>query len=378
MTALVPTPIPADPVEGEPGHFDHTLWVKAALLALDAGTVHRHGDTGVGDLSLSELTVDKDGSPDAFANLQGSGMRAVQGKSSTGVMRWRLALGDTAAEGGANAGALFGLFAYDDAGVQLHQVLKASRVDGLVEVKGPPTTAQGIATKEYVDNSMPIGAIIAYGGSVAPTGWHICNGTAHGSAALQAIIGSANTPDLSNRFIIGAGTGMDPGSTGGVASNTLTPAQTATKGHDHSGTANNTDANHTHNVDPPATWSSGHNTDHSHYVNLGGGGHGHSVYASNLLSLEGDFNPAGSGHQFLIGTGATIVGGDHGHAGQSNGASTDHAHLVDIGAFGSGWMNQNNVHSHGLTVNATADANATAPIENRPPYYALVYIIKKA
>lgn len=383
MTSLIPTPIPADPVEGEPGHFDHTLWVKASLQALDAGTVHRHGDTGVGDLSLSELTVDKDGSPDAFANLQGSGMRAVQGKSSTGVMRWRLALGDTAAEGGANAGALFGLFAYDDAGVQLHQVLKASRADGLVEVKGPPTTAQGIATKEYVDNSMPIGAIIAYGGNVAPTGWHMCNGTVHGSAALQAIIGSANTPDLSNRFIIGAGTGMNPGSTGGVASNTLTPAQTASKGHAHSGTANSVDTNHTHNVDPPATWSSGHNSDHSHYWSVGGGGHGHnSAYGNNWQGSTQEQNPAGTDYG-PIGFNAPNVGGvftagDHSHAGQSGGASADHAHLTDIGAFGSGWMNQNNTHTHGLTVNATADANATAPIENRPPYYALVYIIKKA
>jgi microcystin-dependent protein len=37
MTSLLPTPWPADPVEGEPGHFDHTNWVKASLIALDGG-----------------------------------------------------------------------------------------------------------------------------------------------------------------------------------------------------------------------------------------------------------------------------------------------------------------------------------------------------
>lgn len=38
---LLPTPWPADPVEGEPGHFDHTLWVKAGLIALDNGKIDK-------------------------------------------------------------------------------------------------------------------------------------------------------------------------------------------------------------------------------------------------------------------------------------------------------------------------------------------------
>lgn len=40
MVSLLPTPWPADPVEGELGHFDHTLWVKNSLIALDNGTIH--------------------------------------------------------------------------------------------------------------------------------------------------------------------------------------------------------------------------------------------------------------------------------------------------------------------------------------------------
>lgn len=38
---LLPTPWPADPVEGAPGHFDHTLWVKASLIALDNGKIDK-------------------------------------------------------------------------------------------------------------------------------------------------------------------------------------------------------------------------------------------------------------------------------------------------------------------------------------------------
>lgn len=382
MSSLLPVPEPPDPIEGALGHFEHSNWVKAALKALDAGTVHSAGGLVSGQLTVEQLTVNDPASEDAFLSLSGSRDRGLQGKSPAGVLRWRLALGEGTAESGSNSGSLFSLFAYSDAGVQLHQVLKAARSDGLLEVKGSPTAAKGVATKEYVDNAMPIGAIIAYGGSTAPTGWHMCNGSAHGSAALQAVIGSANTPDLSGRFIVGTGTGYNAGATGGVASNTLTPAQTATKGHGHTGTADATDTNHQHSVDPPLTWSSDWNQNHQHYVNLGGGGHGHnSAYGNNWQGSTQDQNPAGTDYGPIGNAPSTLhqvtTPGDHGHAGWSDGANQGHSHYVDIGAFNSNWMDRNNAHTHGLTVNAIADANATQAIENRPPYYALVYIIKK-
>lgn len=57
-----------------------------------------------------------------------------------------------------------------------------------------------------VTPSTPIGTIVMYGGTVAPAGWHLCNGTAHGSTALQAVIGSANTPT----FGIGSSLALAP------------------------------------------------------------------------------------------------------------------------------------------------------------------------
>lgn len=66
----------------------------------------------------------------------------------------------------------------------------------------------------------PIGAIIAFGGNIAPFGWHLCDGSAHGSAALQAVIGGINTPDLRRRFIIGADAAYPPLSIGGAATHT--------------------------------------------------------------------------------------------------------------------------------------------------------------
>jgi hypothetical protein len=61
-----------------------------------------------------------------------------------------------------------------------------------------PTSRAGI---------VPIGSVVAYGGTSAPTGWHLCDGSAHGSAALATVLGSANTPDLRSRFILGTNPG---------------------------------------------------------------------------------------------------------------------------------------------------------------------------
>ena len=57
---------------------------------------------------------------------------------------------------------------------------------------------------------VPIGGIILWSGSVAsiPAGWALCNG-------------SSGTPDLRNRFVIGAGGSYSPGATGGATTTTV-------------------------------------------------------------------------------------------------------------------------------------------------------------
>jgi microcystin-dependent protein len=382
MTSLLPTPEPPDPVEGALGHFDHSNWVKASLKALDAGTVHSAGGTVTGVLNAEALTVNDPASEDAFIDLVGDRDLGLRGKTAGGSLRWSMNLGDGTVEGGGNSGSLFNLFAYSDAGALLHTVLKAARSDGLLEVKGSPTVAKGIATKEYVDNAMPLGAIIAYGGSTAPAGWHICNGSAHGSAALQALIGSANTPDLSGRFIVGAGTGYNPKDVGGVASNTLTPAQTATKGHGHPVSSVAETQEHVHGVDPPLTWSSGHNQDHSHSGTTGwmnqNNVHNHGI-REGITTGDSEWwidTADKEGASDIVRNNAILnTDTNHQHNFGTSGASVDHAHYVDIVAFNSGGRSA--AHTHGIQLTATTDASATAPIENRPPYYALVYIIKK-
>ena len=64
----------------------------------------------------------------------------------------------------------------------------------------------GYVSKDYVDSSMPIGSILMWSGSVdtVPEKFHLCNG-------------EEGTPDLRDRFIVGAGGAYGIGDTGGSA-----------------------------------------------------------------------------------------------------------------------------------------------------------------
>lgn len=97
-----------------------------------------------------------------------------------------------------------------------------------------PTTGDNstkVATTAFVQGAgLPSGCIVLWSGSVAsiPSGWYLCNG-------------SNGTPDLRNRFIVGAGSTYSVGGTGGSADAIVVS---------HTHTA--TDSGHTHNVAIPA------------------------------------------------------------------------------------------------------------------------------
>jgi hypothetical protein len=68
--------------------------------------------------------------------------------------RWELVLGDATAESGNNVGSDFDLIAYaDDGATVTGTALFGSRSTALLTVKANPTTALGIATKQYVDTA---------------------------------------------------------------------------------------------------------------------------------------------------------------------------------------------------------------------------------
>ena len=102
-----------------------------------------------------------------------------------------------------------------------------------------PTAAAGnnttqIATTAFVMvNGFPSGGIALWSGSIAsiPSGWYLCNG-------------SNGTPDLRNKFIVGAGSTYAVAASGGSADAIVVA-------HTHTGTTS-TNGEHTHSYTRPA------------------------------------------------------------------------------------------------------------------------------
>ena len=231
---------------------------------------------------------------------------------------------------------------------------------GALTLPGDPTAALHAAPKQYVDAAMPLGSIIMYAGNTAPAGWHLCDGTAHGSSALQTLLGSANAPDLRGKFVVGVGDSPDAdtptiyarGDKGGVETVTLSAAQSGTTAHGHGtnvATANET-GEHTHGV---SIQSGGHNTAHTHWG------------FTEAVMWVSTYNDGHAGGNYWMG--GSWAGGAQGGA-----ESTDHSHLVSGNTGG-----RSASHSHTFTPSTSTAAAASAAHENRPPYYALTYIVKK-
>lgn len=255
--------------------------------------------------------------------------------------------------------------------------------------------------KWYVDDAIdaaisalepfPVGMITMYGGNTAPPGWHLCNGTPHGSAALQAVLGSPNAPDLRDRFIVGAGNSYAKGATGGAATVALSAAESGLRDHGHTASSGTVSSDHSHGVGAIGVGTTAADTAHAHWNpstprGFGGGGHEHGIDVYEGLwkeDIDGQFLDTvrdGQTPGWKAINARTNGGGGHEHAVDvgnyaTNPAGGGHAHSLTVPAHNTGGISAN--HTHSVTVNASGAANAAAAHENRPPYYALVFIIKK-
>jgi len=97
------------------------------------------------------------------------------------------------------------------------------------------TNTTQIATTAFVQAAVPAGVIVMWSGSIAsiPSGWTLCNG-------------SSGTPDLRDRFVVGAGTTYAVAATGGSANAVVVS---------HTHTATVTDPGHTHGLTNLALYS---------------------------------------------------------------------------------------------------------------------------
>lgn len=225
-------------------------------------------------------------------------------------------------------------------------------VDGASTLTGN-ITLTGNVTFGGTTNILPAGVITLWSGSIVsiPAGWYLCDGT-------------NSTPDLRDRFVVGAGTTYAVGATGGA--NTVTLDATMIPAHTHSvtasGTTGNQSADHTHTF---SGTSSGQSNTHSHGVT----DPGHTHVLSNVWQYGNGWTPAGGGSYFDQNdptTNSSTTGISIGNA------SADHTHTYSGTTAG-----MSGSHTHAVTVAGTSgSAGGGLAHENRPPYYALAYIMK--
>ncbi len=188
-----------------------------------------------------------------------------------------------------------------------------------------PTAAVGtdstqIATTAFVRDIIPTGVITLWYGNIGsiPSGWLLCNG-------------SNGTPDLRDRFVVGAGNSYAVSQIGGTAEAIV--------------------VSHTHTASSTSSFSGNALGTHTHTAtDLG---HAHQYMMPSTTQQK----PLGSGQGAFIG--ATDTATSTGFANIS---------VVPISAG----IPTGNV-STSTTISSTGSSGANA---NLPPYYALAYIMK--
>lgn len=194
------------------------------------------------------------------------------------------------------------------------------------------------ATTEFVHSIVPAGTIVMWYGSIAsiPAGWALCDGRQQGAYT---------TPDLRDRFVMGAGTTYAPGLKGGK-------------------TTINSVVAHSHTFD---TVSENNSRGHSHGgTTAGAGNHQHGFPGDDQLSFANG----------RFGWSANSLGGfpydarsSYGGGGQIwlTTVSGNHTHTFNTG-------DESQTHTHRVEGGTNTVGTATVDITN--PYYALCFIMK--
>jgi microcystin-dependent protein len=180
------------------------------------------------------------------------------------------------------------------------------RIENLQELK---------AKIEHHQHTIPTGLISMWSGQDVPGGWVLCDG-------------ENGTPDLRNKFIMGASDESPIGTTGGAKEVTLTADQMP---------------KHSHSLSDDG--------EHNHTVSVGSGGSHSHTYSKTIIATKG--KSRSDAHYRVegnYGTGTTSSSGSH-------------THNASVQSAGS--------HSH--TVGESGGGKAH---ENRPPFYALAFIMK--
>lgn len=231
--------------------------------------------------------------------------------------------------------------------------------------KARRTTPDWDDIEDRLELLLPVGSIVMWSGAEVPVNWQLCDGT-------------NSTPDLRNRFIVGAGDAYAIADTGGADANDLshthdpgTLAADAAGGHQHSsgGSHQHSSAGgHNHG---------GTNTGGAHQHTAGSLGADSDAHTHNLGAAAAEADP-GTGlpvkatptlsdaHTHDV-SGSVASGGGHVHTIDTAGAHTHNT---------TGGHTHDAIAAHAHTVSGASASAGSAAQENRPVYYALAYIMR--
>ncbi len=209
----------------------------------------------------------------------------------------------------------------------------------------PNLTGAVTATQAQLNGALvPTGSILLWSGSTSsvPTGWALCNGQ---TVARTDGTGNITTPDLTNKFVVCAGTSYSVGSTGGATS--VTPTITLTN--------------------QAVTLTEAQVPAHAHTITVTDPGHNHTI------------NDPGHAHSYDRSNGGTVVNGSVAAVGAEQGKTNTvtgtnftgisiNTRVTGITASNSSFGGSGS-HIHNNTA-------ASSAIPTLPPYYALAYIMK--
>lgn len=239
----------------------------------------------------------------------------------------------------------------------------------------PNVTGPITATAADLQASVPFGGIILWPFPLAsiPTNFHLCDGT-------------NGTPDLRDRFIVGAGFSYGQFTVGGALSTSVDGS------HTHPGSTIDVQGGHTHNTTTTiSSFGSGSTITDTQGNHNHGGTQAHTLTLAEIPSHQHDggvsiVTTTNTGVGGLtLGTGAlqffqktdTSQGGDGGH---SHGLNLDGAHAhnltVDVAVSGTGTGTSDLTGQHGHNVTLSPDGSHSHSA--LPPYFALYYIMRIA
>jgi hypothetical protein len=212
-------------------------------------------------------------------------------------------------------------------------------------------------------------------GSKCWEGWAVCDGKTHENPETEEMI---TTPNLIDRFVVMATGTYAVGDTGGFNTVALTANQNGSHTHsvtDPGHTHGVTDPGHTHGVTDPGHTHSGTTAAHNHtFTTNSAGNHSHAI--PELVDLVDDGGTGATAANSPVTNGSSGIAGEHSHSGTTDSSAS----MLTTNSSNTGISTQsaftgitNGNSGTGITINNSGAGEAH---ENRPPYYALIFVQK--